>query len=177
MLWTVFRVDGGFSPGDFFANTVGASLALSQDLVWQDQRVRLKWSFTQTNLPQYSTSLGSSSLDYWLHDYNGQTYWLSANLRSFFKETKIPRLLNVAVGYGAQNMIEEYSNPPGLPKGLSSAPRYRQYYLSLDLDLSRIKTKSKFIKILLEVANGIKIPSPTLEYTSQGNLKFHYLYF
>ena len=40
-----------------------------------------------------------------LKDYNAQTYWFSANLKSFFPEIKFTAWLNVAVGYGAEGMF------------------------------------------------------------------------
>jgi hypothetical protein len=55
--------------------------------------------------------------------------------------------------------------------------RISQYYLSLDIDLSRIKTKSHLLKTIFDVLNVIKIPFPTLELNSQGQLKGYILYF
>ena len=46
-----------------------------------------------------------------LKDYNGQTYWLSANIWSFNKESNFPRWLNVAFGYGADGMLYGENNP------------------------------------------------------------------
>ncbi|MFQ3306343.1 MAG: hypothetical protein ACI9K4_001412, partial [Polaribacter sp.] len=54
---------------------------------------------------------------------------------------------------------------------------YRQFYLSLDIDLTKVNTNSKFLKSVFSVINFIKIPSPTLEINTKGQLKFHYLYF
>ena len=56
-------------------------------------------------------------------------------------------------------------------------PRYRQLYVSLDIDLSRIKTKSKLLNTVLRTINFIKIPSPTLEFNSLNQIKFHPLFF
>jgi hypothetical protein len=45
-------------------------------------------------IPQYAqyrpNVLGSSLAEQILKDYNGQTYWLSVNLHSFYKGSKIP---------------------------------------------------------------------------------------
>jgi hypothetical protein len=62
---------------------------------------------------------------------------------------------------------------PGVPE----PARYRQFYLSMDVDLTRIKTKSKVLKGIFSVVNFIKIPFPALEYNSLGQVKFHFLYF
>ena len=55
--------------------------------------------------------------------------------------------------------------------------RVRQYYLSLDIDLTRIKTKSEFLNILFNLVGFIKIPMPTLEYNKDDQFKFYLLYF
>jgi hypothetical protein len=45
--------------------------------------------------------------------------------------------------------------------------------LSLDVDFTRIKTKSRFLKSVFTCINIIKIPFPNLE-VSEGKLKFNY---
>ena len=54
---------------------------------------------------------------------------------------------------------------------------YRQFYLSLDVDLTKITTKSHFLKTLFSVFNTIKIPAPTLQYDEYNGLKGHFIYF
>jgi hypothetical protein len=50
--------------------------------------------------------LGENFLQQTLKDYNGQTYWLSINVASFLSDdTRFPKWLNVAVGYGADGLI------------------------------------------------------------------------
>jgi hypothetical protein len=111
-----------------------------------------------------------------LKDYNGQTYWLSANIRSFTKTSKIPKWLNIAIGYGAEGMVtgnEEFVNTIFLPE----SKRFRQFYLSLDVDLTKIETKSHFVKTILTIFNTIKIPAPTFEIRGCGSSKLHLIYF
>ena len=55
--------------------------------------------------------------------------------------------------------------------------RFRQYFLSPDLDLTRIKTKSKVLRTVLFVLNGVKVPMPALEFRSNGKFVAHGLYF
>ena len=59
---------------------------------------------------------------------------------------------------------------------LSQNP-YRQFYLSLDADMSKIETKSSFLKTFFSIVNFIKIPAPTLEFNTKNGIKFHYLHF
>jgi hypothetical protein len=167
----------GASLGDIAGNAVGTALFVSQELAWKEQRIIPKFSFHTTPYASARPNvLGSSLNEQVLKDYNGQTYWLSANLHSFFKETKIPKWFNIAIGYGAQGMItgnEELVNTVFLPE----SERFRQYYLSFDADLTKIKTQSHVLKTIFYLFNTIKIPAPTIEINSRGDFKFHYLYF
>jgi hypothetical protein len=61
--------------------------------------------YRQTNV------LGSSLAEQMLKDYNGQTYWLSVNLHSFYKN---PKWLNLAIGYGANGMLTGNGENNGL---------------------------------------------------------------
>lgn len=160
----------GASGGDIFANAAGAGLLIGQELLWEEQRFLLKYSFHRTDYAsQRPNTLGAGLSEEMLKDYNGQTYWISANIWSFAKESKFPKWLNIAFGYGAEGMI--YSK-----ESLNEAP-YRQFYASLDVDLTKIKTKSPFLKTLFNTLNFIKIPAPALEFTSTGKIKTHLIYF
>ena len=172
-----FSSQWGASPGDVIANASGTALYVSQELLWKEQRVIPKFSFHTTQFATLRPDvLGHSLNEQILKDYNGQTYWLSANLYSFSKGSKIPKWLNIAIGYGADGMISGNSNKNSLI--LSPKPEiFRQFYLSLDVDLTKIKTKSYFLKTFFSVFNTLKIPAPTIEYGSHGRFKFHAIYF
>ena len=167
----------GASLGDVAANAAGTGLFLVQELAWREQRIIPKFSFHTTPYASARPSvLGSNYPEQLLKDYNGQTYWLSVNLHSFAKNSKIPTWLNVALGYGAEGMItgnDDLVNTVFLPE----SERYRQFYLSFDVDLTKIKTKSHVLKTVFEVFNTLKIPAPTLELTERGDFKFRGIYF
>ena len=167
----------GFSFGDLAANAGGTVLYVSQELLWKEQRIVPKFSFHTT---KYSGArpdvLGSSFSEQLLKDYNGQTYWLSGNLHLFFKTSKIPKWLNIAVGYGADGMING-NNQTVDAFSVQNQEKTRQFYLSFDADLTKIKTKSHFLKTVFGLFNAIKIPAPTFEITNSQSIKFHYLYF
>ncbi len=169
-----FSKEWGFSWSDMAANAVGTSLHIGQELLWEEQRFVLKYSFHRTKFAkQRPNKLGSGITEEFLKDYNGQTYWLSANINSFLKTETIPNWLNLAFGYGADGMLTgEAYDPLFLNQN-----RKRQYYLSLDIDLSRIKTNSHVLKTLFDVFNVIKIPFPTIEMNDDGRVKWHYIYF
>ena len=54
--------------------------------------------------------------------------------------------------------------------------RYRQWFLAPDIDLTKIKTNKKGIRMALRVLNIFKFPAPSLEY-SNGSMKFNWLHF
>ena len=172
-----YSANWGASLGDVAANISGTALYVSQELLWKEQRIVPKFSFHTTPYASARPNvLGSSLQEQILKDYNGQTYWLSANLHSFTKSSGIPKWLNVALGYGAEGMItgnDEFVNTIFLPE----SKRQRQFYLSIDVDFTKIKTKSHFVKTILTIFNTIKIPAPTFEIRSSGGTKFHILYF
>ncbi len=175
-----FSSQWGASVGDLAANTLGSAAFIGQQLLFNEQKISIKYSFHQSNYAEQRPEiLGNNLHENVIKDYNGQTYWLSANIHSFLKkQSKFPCWLNIAFGYGADGMITgkpdtENNFTPPLPK----IDRYRQYYLSLDIDLTRIKTNSKILKALLLSVGFIKIPAPAIEYNTKNGIKFHYLYF
>jgi len=169
-----FSQEWGFSWTDMAANLAGTGFYVGQELLWEEQRILLKYSFHKTQFAQQRPDkLGNGLAEEFLKDYNGQTYWLSANIKSFLKTESIPNWLNLAFGYGADGML---TGDPNDPLYLNQN-RIRQYYLSLDVDLSRIKTNSHLLKTIFSVFNMIKIPFPTLELNSNGRVNMHYLYF
>ena len=171
-----FSEEWGFSWGDMIANVSGTGLFVGQELLWKEQRINLKYSFHQTNYaPLRPDKLGNGLFEELLKDYNGQTYWLSFNIHSFFNDSNIPKWLNVAFGYGAEGMLTGKSE--SVNNLIISTERRRQYYLSFDVDLTRIETKSHFLKSVFDVLNVIKVPFPTLELDSKNGLKTHFIYF
>lgn len=171
-----FSSDWGFSWGDIVANTVGTGLFVSQEALWEEQKIVMKFSSHNTPYASYRPEvLGYNMAERIMKDYNGQTYWLSANVASFLPEgnTFIP-WLNLAIGYSGEEMISGRTEDQGIYSGVFN--RYRQYYLSLDVDFTRIPVQKTWLKPILRALNIIKIPFPALEYSSRG-VKIHGLYF
>lgn len=172
-----FSEEWGASMGDVVANASGTVLYVSQELIWKEQRIIPKFSFHTTRYANYRPDLlGSTMQEQILKDYNGQTYWFSANLHSFSKKSKIPSWLNLAFGYGAEGMIGENDDKNTIIFPIKPE-KYRQFYLSLDVDLTKISTKSHFLKTVFSVLNTVKIPAPTVEYTPHRGFQFHAFYF
>jgi len=161
----------GASGGDLLANAAGAALYLGQSRLWKEIRIYPKFSFHQTEYASQRPSvLGDGLTQEIFKDYNGQTYWLSFDMDKFLR---FPKWLNLAVGYGAEGMVyarDSQNTEAGYPEA------YRQYYLSLDFDLRAIKSKSKAVNTLIFIASMIKLPSPTIEFSSKG-VKAYAFYF
>jgi len=178
-----FSAGWGASMGDVAANTFGTGLAIGQSLAWDEQRIWMKYSYSASRYPQIRpNALGTNLPERMLKDYNAQTYWLSANVNSFLKEdTKWPDWLNVAVGYGADGMVGGVDNiftSEGIDYDYTqSIIRSRQFYISPDIDLSKIKTDKKVLRTLLIMANCIKFPMPALEYHTNDGVKAHWIHF
>ena len=182
-----FSAEWGWSWGDFAANVAGSGMLVAQELAWDEQRVQFKFSFHRKKHADNSLNarsnevFGGSEPERFLKDYNGQTYWLSTTLKPFFPDSKIPAWLQISVGTGAEGMFGAKSNFDKDKEGniTFSRPdikRYRQWYLAPDIDLSKIKTNKKGVRIALNILNIFKFPTPSLEYSKNG-LRINFLHF
>jgi len=171
----------GASPMDMVANASGSALLIAQELVFDKQILTYKFSYHHTELAKYKPGvLGEGNIERVVADYNGQTFWLSLNLKSIFKHQKmLPRWLNIAGGYSAYGMLSGETNPVYAYNGsrLPHIERYRRYYLTLDIDFDKIQTKSKFLRSTFFFLNLIKFPLPTVEFNTLGETKFHPFFF
>ena len=168
-----FSPDYGFSPGDMVANVAGSMIFLSQIAFWDEIRIQPKFSFHFTPLAQVRPELlGRSYSERWLKDYNGQTYWFSGSPRSFWKNSSWPEWLCFSVGYGIENMVRA----EGSSSSAMGYRPYRQYYFSLDVDFTKIKSRNKLVRTLGFLVNSLKIPAPALQFSRHG-IDFKPLYF
>lgn len=176
---STIEVFDGFSSGwgasatDLLADFSGVLIYSTQYLGWKEERIVPKFSYHFTHYAYLRPEeLGSNAAERLLKDYNGQTYWLSFNASSFLDIEKLPKWLCLSLGYGGEEMISGKEFQAGIP----FYHRYRQYYLSLDIDFKKIKTSSAFLKAFFYGLNMIKIPFPTLEF-SENKIKTRVLYF
>ena len=183
-LSTVEVMDGfsggwGFSNTDMIANVSGVSLFSIQEYFFERQFIQLKYSYhTDNNYKIRPNLLGSNIFERVIKDYNGQTYWLSINSQMFSK--KLPKWLCLSLGYGANGMVGADDNiflRNGIDYDYSSLQRYRQYYLSFDLDLTQINTKKKWLNTIIHTVSFLKIPFPTLEFNKNNGVLFKPFYF
>ena len=181
-----FSAKWGFSWGDMAMNVLGSATYVSQALTWKEQRIQIKFSYfpydyTDDIVARSDELFGTGGMERYLKDYNSQTYWLSANLRSFMPGSGIPRWLNVSLGYNARLMLggEEniWTDENGIVTDRSDIKRYRRFFLSADVDLTKIRTKKKWLKSVFSLVNSIKIPAPALEFNTKGEFRVHGFYF
>ena len=166
-----FSENWGASMGDFASNSFGSFIAISQELYWKEQRILIKYSYSRSDLSYENSELfGDNFFQRTFKDYNGQTYWISMNINSMFKadNSQFPDWLNLALGHSAKDMTS--------PNNTTNDGRYRQFFLSFDIDLMRIESKNKILNVLSNVFGYIKIPFPTVEY-SNNQFTLHPIYF
>jgi uncharacterized protein YfiM (DUF2279 family) len=160
----------GASASDLAANAIGAGFFLGQNLLWEEARFYPKYSFHRSEFAsQRPGTLGNGLLEEIIKDYNGQTIWLSMDIDKFIR---FPKWLNLAVGYGTESMLYA-RDAQNIELGFYP---YRQVYLSLDFDLTAIKSRSRVVNTLIFFANMIKLPAPTIEF-SQGKVKAYAFYY
>jgi len=166
-----FGESWGFSWPDVAANSLGAGLAVLNQALWHENRLQLKIGYRGYDYQGDTTLMrlfGQSPVERWVKDYNGHTLWLSMRVHSFLPEGKFkqwyPRWLNLAVGYGAEGLRGGYDDPLAAWRD----HEYRQFYLSLDLDLSQIRTRSGFLNSLFEIVSIVRIPFPALRWDRNG---------
>jgi uncharacterized protein YfiM (DUF2279 family) len=182
-----FSQKWGWSWSDFATNILGSGTLVAQELAWNDQRIKLKFSFHRKKYSDPQLNARSDALfgegfgARMLKDYNGQTYWASINLKPFLQNSKWPEWLSLSVGYGAEGLFGGEENIGKDENGnivfdRRDIKRYHQWFLAPDIDLSKIKTNKKGIKFLLTFLSSFKFPTPSLE-LSNGKLKAHAIHF
>lgn len=169
----------GFSWGDEIANTVGTCLMIGQELLFDDQILKYKWSYWPSPYPLTSSGhLVNEWYNRIILDYNAHTYWLSVPLIKIMPVSKIPPWLALSLGYGANGMMGKYENVTSY-NGIPVLPteRYRQYLLSLDIDWTKIKTNNKLLRAILNCMVFIKLPFPAVEFNSLGKIRGYWMYY
>lgn len=153
----------GFSWSDITANTVGSGLFLTQELLFQEQFFKLKFSYMPTIYPEYRPAvLGSTFSESLFKDYNGQTYWMTFSPGAIFPKSKIPAWIAIAAGYSVDSKLVGSSDFFQSIDGLKMFTAKREFILSLDVEVSKLPIKKAWIKKVLSPFNVIKFPFPAL---------------
>lgn len=174
-----FSQGWGFSNGDMIANASGYVLAAGQQQLFHKQIAMLKVSFQASPYAQVRPNvLGNGFSERIMKDYNGQTYWLSLTIADIFLVGKqFPPWLAIAFGYGAKGMYGGFDNvweSKGATYDFSSTKREREFYAALDINLWRIKTKSKALQSIFKTIGFLKVPLPAYEFKSKRFYPFYF---
>jgi VanZ family protein len=157
----------GFSWGDMGANTLGTTLAITQAIAFKNAYpIQLKYFYTPSSIAQYNPKLlGNTGTERLLKDYNAQSYWLSIFPKQAFKRSKLPAWLGVSLGYKATGMLGAEDNTKFTNVYYE---RTRRYYLSVDIDVSQLKTKHNWLHKTLQCVSFIKFPLPVISVDNKG---------
>ncbi|MDA7762594.1 YfiM family protein [Crocinitomicaceae bacterium] len=165
-----FSSDWGFSVSDMGANLIGSGLFLFQEKYFSKQIFQPNFSFHPTRFSEIRPEiLGENPLESILKDYNGQTYWICFSPGNL-GVSAWPKWLMLSMGHSIDGRLKGDS---GDYMGYHSS---REFLFSLDVDLTELNVRSKFLTSLFEIINCIKIPFPTLIY-NKGDFNVLPVYF
>lgn len=168
----------GFSWSDVGANSLGSALVIGQELAFHEQIIKYKFTFSHSPYASQANGYLGNGFDELMYDYNAHSYWLSFGINRLIHYDKIPDWLNIALGYSAGGMYGEFENKTSYHGVLiPETERYRQFLLSLDVDFTKIPVKNKFLKKVFNSMFMIKIPFPTLEINTKGEVNFYPIYY
>jgi hypothetical protein len=143
----------GFDRVDFAFDIGGAAWPVLQDRVSFLKNFDLKLSYRPSPLldqPGGSGFRGQKHL--MIDDYEGQTFFLSANVNNLLPvaaKPYWPEFLCLAVGFGARDIVKPEPYPV--------------LFLSLDYDMRRIIPQtSSFLRTLSAALNFVHFPAPTV---------------
>lgn len=169
----------GFSKGDMVANATGSAFIIGQELAFDGQPVKYKFSFTRSSYADQANGyLGYNTLESLFYDYNGHTYWLSSGIYHAFPKRNIPEWINLSIGYSANGMFGEFKNITRY-HGVTIPPtqRDRQFLLAPDIDWTKIPARNKFLHGVLQGMFWVKLPAPAIEINTLGKVRGYWLYF
>lgn len=176
-----FSDQWGFSWADIGSNAIGIAWYAAQELIWKEQRLKLKVSAHLTDYAQYRPQvLGSTFSERLLKDYNGQTYWISVTPSQFTNNSSfLPKWLSFSFGYSIDEKLHGDLNiyhHIDSPSGVKTFHAKSQYLFSLDVDFEQFTPKRKWIGTLFKVINHVKLPFPALIFNGE-QLTVNPLYF
>ncbi|RFC53745.1 DUF2279 domain-containing protein [Brumimicrobium aurantiacum] len=164
-----YSKDWGFSWSDISANTAGIFWYVWQDLLWQEQRMKIKFSAHLSPYAKYRPNvLGGTVAERLLKDYNGQSYWLSITPSQFLSNSSnFPKWLSFSFGYSIDEKIYGNFNQFFFAPNQKPLNAKSQYLFSLDIDFEQFNPKRKWVKTLFKVINHVKVPFPAVIFNGE----------
>jgi hypothetical protein len=161
-----FAPEWGFDPVDLGASVAGAFFPYAQKKIPFLNNFTVKYSYWPSNSPFYKY-LGSTSQNnqFFNDDYEGETFWLSADIKNLSPKTLnsfLPDFLNLACGVSVEDLID-------------TPNKHLVFVISPDFDLIKLfKPDTEFLKSVCQLLNHIHIPMPGLKVSP--NFKGYWLY-
>lgn len=144
---------GGFDRLDELSNIMGVGWFYARERIDFLQRFDVRWMYFPSETRQDRPNYRDGKLT---DDYNGQSYWVSMQVRDLLPQKMQPywpKFIVPAAGVSLNNW----------PGATGEVPHV-SYHLSLDLDFKHILPQNTaFLRILSDILNGIHIPAPALE--------------
>jgi len=183
-----FSEKWGASWSDIGFNALGSAMALTQNLLWQEQRIRSKYSFHKVSYPdaqleQRAIDLyGEGKIERLIKDYNSLAIWVSVTPSRFMKNPRPQaKWLALSVGYMGGDMYGGFDNSwedeNGNTIDRNDIEQYRRFFFSLDIDFEQFPAKKPGWRTLLSVMNIIKAPMPAMEFNTKGQVIFHPIFY
>lgn len=144
----------GFSPGDAAADLAGAALPLIRTYHPEWPVPDLKMSIWPSSA--YESGAYNSIID----DNESQFFWLSFDLPD-----ALPSWLNVAVGYGVEN-IPVVAH---LPSRRDASPA-TLLFIAPDIDLRALPIEGDLWKFVTSILSHVRVPLPALQFTPRFKL-------
>ena len=149
-----------FSGVDLAANVLGAGYGYLQHSVPFLQNFKFKWSYYPSGKIPFDGDFRITD------DYDGHIYWLSIDVHNLLPESwqsAWPKLLNLAVGYGGEDIS---GRPPwvnGTPIRAQGIPS-RKWVIALDYNLSSLPTTTDTWTMLKHLADLFHYPAPAVRF-------------
>lgn len=161
-----FAPTWGFDPLDLGASVIGAFYPYTQAKIPFLKNFNFKWSYYPSNSIYYNNmNKQSRNNQFFNDDYEGQTFWLTANLKNLMPQkinSFLPDFLNLALGISVENLADPLN-------------KHRVLILSPDIDITKlIQTDSGILKEILRLLNYIHLPLPAIRISP--NFKAYAIY-
>lgn len=146
----------GFDGVDLAASVLGSGYPVLQHYVPFFNSFTPKFSYHSSGI---NTTMAKQYSPQFLSDHEGQTYWLGvtvADLLPASYQESYPGWLGIAAGFSMRNLGQNTR---------------QEYYVTLDVDLRTIDTKSEFFNTIIRTLNYIHFPMPGIKF-AQGKPQF-----
>jgi uncharacterized protein YfiM (DUF2279 family) len=166
-LWDARYAKYGFSYPDFLANAAGMGLAVLHATNPRTEAVKPTISYSRSAAMRQRVATDEIRHS---TDYEGQTYWFSADVESLLPEHARPYWPGI-VRFSVGHSIQDYVIPrpagvdPSTPQ--QSVRAKRRILLSLDLDAGKLPGNHPAWRFVKRQLSYIRLPAPALEIAPQ----------